>query len=207
MIIHKEYLGFRIRQRENDHSISFFVFVANAKDVNDWSAIDRLEEREGGIQRRLSQARLRAIHRFFDQDDRNLIPTSVVVAFKPGITNFSEIKYPDQINYPYDRKSVDLGKLSFDFDPQVQISERPALIVDGQHRLLGMAGVDEDLPIIISALLDAESNEQAFQFIVINNKVTRVPSDLVRSLIVDFNENDLQKRLETARVSLQPHAL
>jgi hypothetical protein len=97
--------------------------------------------------------------------------------------------------------------LSFEYDPELPDIQRPALIVDGQHRLLGMSEVDEDLPIVVSALLDAEANEQAFQFIVINNKVTRVPSDLVRSLIVDFNEEALQERLETARVSLRPQAL
>jgi len=71
-----------------------------------------------------------------------------------------------------------------------------------------MARVEEEsLPVLVSALIDAEPNEQAFQFVVINNKVTRVPSDLVRSLIVDFDESALQDRLETARVSLRVQAL
>ncbi len=66
---------------------------------------------------------------------------------------------------------------------------------------------DEQPLVLVSALLEAEPNEQAFQFIVINNKVAKVPPDLVRSLIVDLKEDALQERLETARVSLQQQAL
>lgn len=206
-MISKKYIGFRVQQRKNTEAISFFVFIANAKDISRWAAIDRLEERLGGIQRRLSQARLRAINRFFEQDKRNIIPTSIVVAFKPDIAIFSPIPISKKIGDHLKEVSCEWGILSFNFDPDVSPDKRPALIVDGQHRLLGMAGVNEDLPLIVSALLDAESNEQAFQFIVINNKVSRVSSDLVRSLIVDFNEEALQQRLESARVSLQTHAL
>ena len=70
MLVPKEYLGFLVQQRRNKEAISFFVFIANAKDISDWAAIDRLEEREGGIQRRLSQARMRAINRFFNRNPK-----------------------------------------------------------------------------------------------------------------------------------------
>src|SRR5262245_26300575 len=92
--MHKQYLGLRIKQRQNNLAIYFFAFAASAKDIIEWAAIDRVEEREGGIQRRLSQARLRAIYRFFDQDKRNIIPTGVIVAFKPGATKFSRLDFP-----------------------------------------------------------------------------------------------------------------
>jgi hypothetical protein len=88
-MVQKQYTGFKVRQRQNPDAISFFVFAANAKDVSQWTAVDRLEERQGGIQRRLSKARLRAIQKFFVQDHRNVIPTSVVLAFLPGVTSFT----------------------------------------------------------------------------------------------------------------------
>jgi DGQHR domain-containing protein len=132
-----------------------------------------------------------------------------VLAFPPGITTFSRLE-PAQSggeDCQFD-EAIQWGVLSFAFKPDAPEMERPAFIVDGQHRLFSMAEVqDEQVPVLVSALLNAEPDEQAFQFIVINNKVTRVPTDLVRSLIVDFNEDALQKRLETARVSLQPQAL
>jgi DGQHR domain-containing protein len=102
---------------------------------------------------------------------------------------------------------VEWGKLSFQFDPNAAHEKRPAFVVDGQHRLHGMTRVDkEQIPIAVSALLDADSDEQAFHFVVINNKASKVSPDLVKSLIVDFNETNLNERLRTARISLQGRA-
>lgn len=204
----KKYCGFRVIQRQDPNATSFFVFVAYPRDILEWAAVNRAEEQKGGIQRGISKARLRALTRFFTKDTRNIIPTSIVLAFSPGLTTFSQITPDGLSQHCQPDEALQWGVLSFSFDPGQSSSERPAFVVDGQHRLFSMSDIQgEDVLVLVSALLDAEPNEQAFQFIVINNKVTRVPSDLVRSLIVDFDENDLQKRLETARVSLQPQAL
>ncbi len=87
-MVEKKYCGFRVRQRANDQAVSFFVFAALPSEIVEWSTVDRLEEREGGFQRRLSDARVRAMQRFFTLDSRNVIPTSVVLAFSPGTTTF-----------------------------------------------------------------------------------------------------------------------
>jgi DGQHR domain-containing protein len=209
----KKYFGFRLKQRNDPVAVSFFVFPALPKDIIRWSTVDRLEEREGGVQRRISDARLRSIARFFVLETINVIPTSVVLAFPPGVSKFSPLSTEEfnadlMLCEGLIEECCQWGTLSFEFDPDKPLIERPAFVVDGQHRLFGMSRVEnENLPILVSALIDAEPNEQAFQFIVINNKVTRVPSDLVRSLIVDFDEDSLQKRLETARVSLRAQAL
>ena len=51
------------------------------------------------------------------------------------------------------------------------------------------------------AILDATPEEQAFQFIVINNKSAKVKTDNVKAIIADFNEDELQERLKKARVN------
>ncbi len=204
----RKYCGFRVVQRQDPAAISFFVFAATARDIRGWSTVNRLEEQKGGIQRRVSAARLRALERFFKLNSINVIPTSVVLAFLPGTATFRRLDSLTAVCSEQTTDTGEWGELSFDFDVDLPENERPAFVVDGQHRLLGMAHLEqEDLPILVSALLDAGPDEQAFQFIVINNKASRVPSDLVRSLIVDFNEEALQDRLQTARVSLQPQAL
>jgi DGQHR domain-containing protein len=204
----KQYCGIKVRQRMTLGASEFFVFAASAKDVAAWATIDRLEDRAGGIQRRLSPARRRAIKRFFDQDPRNVIPTSIVLAFLPGVARFtnSPLVSDGLICDNWTGGSLEWGVLTFQYDPDCAPSNRPAFVVDGQHRLLGSSDVEEGPFLLISALLDAEPDEQAFQFIVINNKASRVNSDLVRSLIVDFDERALQQRLEAARVSLGPQA-
>lgn len=205
----KQYWGIKVRQRMTLGASEFFIFAASARDVAAWATIDRLKDRAGGIQRRLSPARRRAIKRFFDQDTRNVIPTSIVLAFLPGVARVRNVTLTsDALTCDnWKEGALEWGILTFQYDPDCAPSDRPAFVVDGQHRLLGMSDVEEDPLLLVSALLDAESDEQAFQFIVINNKASRVQSDLVRSLIVDFDESALQQRLESARVSLAPQAL
>lgn len=215
MTIHRKYFGFKVSQRRNGNAASFFVFAVLAKDVAAWATVDRVEHREGGVQRRVSEARLRALTRFFTLEPKNTIPTSIVLAFTPGTATFEKVPVPEvdiglQAEQHYDNELegiVEYGFLAFDFDPEAAIVDRPAFVVDGQHRLFGTADVDEEIPLLVSALLEAGPDEQAFQFIVINNKVIRVSTDIVRTLIVDFDEQSLQKRLETARISLAPQAL
>jgi DGQHR domain-containing protein len=197
----KTLYGFLVRQRERG-THSFFVFAANASEVLQWSQVDRLEDRKGGIQRRLSEAKVLAVQRFFELNKDNTIPTSTVLAFRPGCTRFSKTNR----SFPHG-KSIEWGKLTFSFDPRAPESQRPAFVVDGQHRLNGMAAFkDEALPVLVAALIDADPNEQAFQFVVINNKASKVPPDLVRSLIVDFDEQGLDARLASARISLRGRA-
>lgn len=65
----------------------------------------------------------------------------------------------------------------------------------------GMAEVDEDLPVIVVALIDASHQEQAFQFVVINNKAAKVPTDNVKAIISDIDVKELEERLLDAGVN------
>ena len=56
------------------------------------------------------------------------------------------------------------------------------------------------MPVLIVALLDADVQEQAFQFIVINNKAVRVPTDNVKAIIAEIDEKRLSQRLQAAGV-------
>jgi DGQHR domain-containing protein len=203
-MILKRLCGFKIHQRESKDAPYFFIFAASSRDVFRWATINRLKDRSGGTQRRISDARVRAIEKFFKEDAINTTPSGIILAFRPGTTVFTPLTPGEGFREQFDNQVFEWGILTFEFDPELPIADRPAFVVDGQHRLIGMTKYeDEDLPILVSAILEADNTEQAFQFIVVNNKVSRVPTDLLRSLLVDFNEEHLEERLRTARISIQ----
>jgi len=75
------------------------------------------------------------------------------------------------------------------------------LVIDGQHRLKGIESFDPNTHVNVVALLDVDADEKAFQFLVINNKVAKVPSDHIRALNLNYT-SALTNRLKDARLSL-----
>lgn len=71
-----------------------------------------------------------------------------------------------------------------------------------QHRLFGIEAYSRLCPFNVVALLNVTDLETAFQFLVINNKVTPVPPDHIRTLALDYQEGELADRLKTARLTL-----
>ena len=203
----RSFYAWRITQRKNKEAIRFVAFIANAKDISKWAGIRRVGEFEKGTQRRLIPARVLAIQNFFLADNRNTIPTSVILAFSPETSDFRVIEdkcieeFP-QILEGIKNNRTEIGVFSFEFEKNMKEHERPALIVDGQHRLAGMAQLEEDMPIMVIALYDASPDEQAFQFVVINNKAAKVKTDNVKAIISDIqDDNDFKERLAKARVN------
>jgi hypothetical protein len=83
---------------------------------------------------------------------------------------------------------------------------RPALVIDGQHRLFGAAKVEERIPILVCSLVNPDWKEQVFQFTVINDKARGIPKPFITSLAgmsLTANElSQLQNRLTQAGVHL-----
>ena len=59
---------------------------------------------------------------------------------------------------------------------------RPALVIDGQHRLFGAAGVEDDIPLLVCSLVNPDWKEQVYQFVVVNDKATGIPKPFITSL-------------------------
>lgn len=193
----KNYFGYMIRQRINEQTVPFFVFQARARDIQSWAGIRRVPDMAGGTQRAFRESRARAIARFLKADSINTIPNSVLLAFEPQKTKFTECELSlHECMAAIDSSNgcsgqMTWGILTFEYDENLPEHKRPALIVDGQHRLKGMYEFpDEDIPVIVVSLVDAPPKEQAFQFIVINNKVVRVPTESAKSIIADLDEKD-----------------
>jgi DGQHR domain-containing protein len=199
----RTFVGWRIIQRNAEHTLPLFAFVAPVKDVVKWAGVRRTAEVPNGTQRLVRPARVKAITRFLSVDGQNLMPNSILVCFQPAVTTFEQLTFePDGYdNWTGVNEKLKLGKISFVFDETAESHNRPALVVDGQHRLLGLSKFDdENIPILVVALLDATVQEQAFQFIVINNKAVRVPTDNVKAILAGINEKALTERLLGAGV-------
>jgi DGQHR domain-containing protein len=199
------YFGFRIKQRIDNETVSFFVFYARAKDIKQWTGIKRSKDFPEGTQRILRPSRKKAITRFLASNSINTIPNNILLAFEPTKTRFGSLT--NKIHKCIPKKDIlnkckgqlDWGFLEFSFNPDEEEHLRPALIVDGQHRLFGISDYnEEDLPLLVVSLIDAPLQEQAFQFIVINSKAVRVQADNAKAIIADLGkdiEDELRQRL------------
>jgi DGQHR domain-containing protein len=196
-----KYFGAKVRQRVDGRTCEFFIFVARAKDVAKWAGIKRSQDFVEGTQRVFRKARANAVAKFLRADDVNTVPNNILLAFGDGVANFdsAELTLKDCINAEIDNNCDDLiewGFLRFDFEERQAEHLRPAMIVDGQHRLAGIASfAEEDLPVLIVSLVNATLQEQAFQFIVINDKAVRVSQANAKSIIADQEEPALIERL------------
>lgn len=192
---HFEFPCLVFKQRESNDSPTFAVFSAPAAEIRKWAAIRRRTEYPEGPQRKLSQAKIGAISRFFQKDPRNTIPTAVTVTLNVAAATWSDVN-------PGSPGDVSVKRLSFDVPDDVTEAAKPGLVIDGQHRLLGMDKFDHNCRMCVVALLDVDNTETAFQFLVINQKAAKVPSDHIRTLVLDYKEDELAQRLRTARVTL-----
>jgi DGQHR domain-containing protein len=179
------------RQRNTTGAPIFLLFHAPAAEVLQWAAIRRLEDEPGAPQRHTSPAKVKAIRRFLETDDRNTIPTSVIVTLDIRNGEFTE---------PVAGSSV--GRIQFEWN---EGEPQPGLVIDGQHRLYGINDFNRETQVNLVAITNASDMEKAFQFLVINNKASKVSQDHIRALALQYDEGALRQRLKTARLNLDPN--
>ncbi|PYJ55958.1 MAG: hypothetical protein DME82_05760 [Verrucomicrobia bacterium] len=175
------------KQQVAPEAPTFCLFHAPVGEILQWADIKRLEEEP------TSPAKVKAIKRFLDTDRRNTIPTSVILTIDIP---------PDRIRrVPSDGPSS-FGTIEIEVTPG---TTKPGLVIDGQHRLLGMNDYAPTTDVNVVAILGASDMEKAFQFLVINNKASKVSMDHIRALALHYEEAALKTRLETARLTLDPN--
>jgi DGQHR domain-containing protein len=201
----KTYFGCFVQQRIDKNTTPFFVFYARVRDITQWAKVRRAQDSPEGTQRLLRETRKKSITRFVKNGSKNSIPNNILLAFEPGIATFHSLEESltgciTEANIHNDcEPALKWGILKFSFDSSQD--NDCAYVVDGQHRLYGLSDYDaEDLPVLVVSLLDATVEEQAFQFIVINNKAVKVPTNNVKAIVANLNEEELQSRLLKAGV-------
>ncbi|MBN70833.1 MAG: hypothetical protein CME32_16320 [Gimesia sp.] len=173
------------RQRDNLDTPEFCLFHAPASEIMSWCDIQRLETGPEGAQRALNESRVRAVSRYLE-DDLNTVPTAIIVAL-----SLPEEDYPEGTG-------TRTAQLNIDMESEI----KPGIVIDGQHRLLGIEHFDPTTHLNVVALLSDDPNEAAFQFFVINNKSSRVPTDHIKALLAERANERLRERIRKARLSI-----
>ncbi|WP_454055663.1 DGQHR domain-containing protein [Cupriavidus sp. Marseille-Q8015] len=167
-------------QRVNSGAPAFCVFAASAGDILEWADIERLGPGVKGVQRRENSAKRRQITKFFD-DPLNTIPAAVIIALDGS-----------QVSSKNDEVTIPTGRAG----------RKAGLVIDGQHRLLGISDYDSSIKLPVVAIMNASDEEKAFQFLVINNKGSKVSQNHIKALSLTFKQKILAARLKSAKIAL-----
>ena len=165
---------------------AFCMISAPVGQILQWARVDRLEPNNlAGVQRRKNESKTRSIKQFLAADLANTIPTALTIALP-----FSAVEGLDE-------GAARAGGVLATSMRVVTTdgAELPGLIIDGQHRIFGMNEYDPSLLVSVVILLGADDAEIAFQFLVINNKVSKVSPDHMKALRLAYTQDDLDSRL------------
>lgn len=84
---------------------------------------------------------------------------------------------------------------------------RPAIIVDGQHRLFGAQATTCDVMLPVVAMTQADWLHQIYQFIVINEKAQKVDSDLLNDIfassLTPTEQRSMRDRFVRVKVDIE----
>lgn len=185
-----QYDALSYRQRDAVAAPTFVVFHAPASEIMKWADVDRLsDENPQGAQRVLQRIKVGKVAKFLS-NPANTIPTAVVIALDSDFAHF----------VPAGKAPRSAGTFEISLTPD---DGKPGLIIDGQHRVFGVAQHAADTQLNVVAFLGGDDAERAFQFVVINNSAAKVSKDHVRALNLKYDPVKLNARLVTsAGVSL-----
>lgn len=170
--------GLILEQRVDGNPIKCFTFVIEAsKAIEFCTVIRQVDNIEEGYQRRFNPHKIRAIKNFMEINKNNIIPNNIIIAIGKELNPI-----------------IKGDTLEFKFNPEKYAIEK-ALIIDGQHRLYGLNEYSANSKVLITALIDIDIIDQAFQFVVINNKAQSAKLIDVKAVInaVAFRDK-LQER-------------
>lgn len=183
-----------VNQRNNETAPKFALFAAPAGEIVQWAGIKRRTEIAQGTQRALNRAKLNALSKFLEKDERNTVPPAITITLRATAAQLQPV---DAARHLY--------VITLDVPENAPDDQKPGMIIDGQHRLFGINSHNPAYLVNVVALLNVNDLEAAFQFLVINNKVTPVQPDHIRTLALDYEEGLLAERLKTARLTLHPN--
>lgn len=127
-----------------------------------------------GIQRRLDSKRVQEISEYVRTSDA-CFPTAVILAVRALCTVYDESK----------------GELTLSNVPNPEEGQEPvyykeiARVLDGQHRIEGLRGLDSNFEVNVCIFVDLDIAEQAYIFSTVNLAQTKVNKSLVYDLF-DF---------------------
>jgi DGQHR domain-containing protein len=172
-------------QRTSPDAPKFCLFHAPANEILEWSDVHRLEDNPNGAQRGLNNSKVRSVSRFLD-DEINSIPTAIIISINGNGCSLQKRGEGTTFELAIKKTGKNL----------------PGVVIDGQHRLIGVNEHDGNMHLNIVALVTDNEDETAFQFLVINNKAAKVPTDHIKALLAERDDAKLNARLNRARLTV-----
>lgn len=150
-----------------------YAFVAQSDLLRNIVAYSRrLEDREKGFQRHFKESRLRAIKQYIDEQ-RGPIPNNIILDF-----------YKDGIQVDESAGSITLPT-----------DKECALVIDGQHRLLGFEHARNQYPLLVLGFAELELKQKIKVFVTINTEQKRLSTSLCLDLLnIVGEEGDVDTR-------------
>lgn len=178
------YDALKYAQVPSRNAPQFVIFSAPARDILQWAEVDRLSESNlTGAQRPLHPLKVSKVVKYLKADQRNTIPTAVIIALDEASVTFKPSKA---------RSKEGPGVIEIEVKPK---SGRPGLIIDGQHRVHGVSAFNDTARLNVVAMIGGDDAERAFQFVVINNSSARVSKNHVTALNLQYDTDKLNGRL------------
>ena len=163
-----------IRFQRSEGAPKQFSLVAPVDLLTSVLTVSRRAENKSGYQRKENRSKIRKIVKYLETDT-GVLPNAITVAFdesrKGATVKFVSRKRDGLVEY---------GDLVVSFS-----NGKPGLIIDGQHRFLVARIAYPEMPIAVSGLLDADRFTQLVQFVIINNRATRVSGGHLNVLMAD----------------------
>ncbi|MCF7748499.1 DGQHR domain-containing protein [Sulfitobacter sp. M39] len=166
--------------------------------------VDGKQDKIAGIQRERSKKRIDEIKKYVNLDYATF-PTSVIIAVAPEcsrLVNFDPDMTPEQASAVFeegDEQEIDDESKVFNLllnsygkkggDDYIP-AEKIAFIIDGQHRVAGLEGLDDDkeFDVNISVFVGASEADKAEIFARVNQAQTKVNQSLVVDLASYYEE-------------------
>jgi len=171
-----------------------YSFMMSAKELLNYAYVHHrklsgIVESSQAYQRMLNPTKLKEIVKFIDNEE-GFFPNSIIVNFTKGLYWKTKVASGD----------VEMGTIT------LPARYGCAWIIDGQHRLYGVASAENDIIVPVIAFENINQRDQANIFVEINEKQKKVPPDLLWDLYSDIyhdSDDDKQKYLyqiiETAK--------
>lgn len=156
-----------------------YTFAVDGKRMHEFATISRIRRTTNdgvqGYQRPEVQSHIDAIRKYVESD-APMVPNAVVLALDDRVV-FEP--FPGQEEGQLTRH----GTLIIPCDPNLDESEKPAFIVDGQQRLAAVREADvESFPLCVTAFITNDVSRQVEQFILVNS-TKPLPKGLIYELL------------------------
>lgn len=177
----------------------FYIATIEWYDINNIARADirRIERGEGGkvetylgMQRRLSEGRVKEISRYVQNIDATF-PTSIILHINSYSIYYEGEDYEEEYrNVIFDKSNSEL---------KIRVDDDVATILDGQHRIEGLKkGLGENqlktkFQLTVSIFVDLDMDNQSMVFATVNKAQTKVNKSLVYDLFAFANTRSPQR--------------